>query len=91
MAYVPTNWVDGETPITAEKLNKIELGIVNIDRKVGKLTAGQILDVVTKMNLISLESLQLLQQLAVDYDSPTLFNRFLSGDGTWKSLAEIEE
>lgn len=27
MAYVKTNWVDNETPITAENLNKIEQGI----------------------------------------------------------------
>ena len=27
MSYTPTTWVDGETPVNAENLNKMEEGI----------------------------------------------------------------
>lgn len=26
MSYTPTNWIDGETPVNAENLNKLEQG-----------------------------------------------------------------
>ena len=35
MAYTPTNWVNGETPINAENLNNIEQGLVDLDGKCG--------------------------------------------------------
>lgn len=28
MSYDPTVWVDGETPLTAERLNRLEAGVV---------------------------------------------------------------
>ena len=33
MAYTPTNWENGETPINADNLNKIEQGLVALDSK----------------------------------------------------------
>lgn len=30
MSYTPTNWVDGQTPVNAENLNKLEQGVVDI-------------------------------------------------------------
>ena len=35
MSYTPTNWVNGETPINAENLNKIEQELVGFNRKCG--------------------------------------------------------
>ena len=33
MSYEPTNWVNGETPINADNLNKIEQELVNLGKK----------------------------------------------------------
>ena len=33
--YVKTNWVDGVTPLSAEKMNNIEQGISSLDRATG--------------------------------------------------------
>ena len=30
MSYIPTTWVDGETPVNAENLNKLEQGVADI-------------------------------------------------------------
>ena len=30
MSYTPTNWVDGQTPVNAENLNKLEQGVADI-------------------------------------------------------------
>lgn len=35
MSYEPTNWVNGETPINAENLNKIEQKLVDLDKNGG--------------------------------------------------------
>ena len=32
MSYTPTLWVDGETPVNATNMNKIEQGIVTLER-----------------------------------------------------------
>lgn len=29
MSYTPTNWIDGETPVNAENLNKLEQAVAN--------------------------------------------------------------
>ena len=42
MAYQKTNWVDNETPISAENLNKIEDGIVEASKTGGILTGSVI-------------------------------------------------
>ena len=41
MAYEKTNWVDNETPINAENLNKMEEGIVEAS-KTGGILAGSV-------------------------------------------------
>jgi len=33
MSYIPTNWVSGETPLSAENMNHIEQGIAELDSK----------------------------------------------------------
>lgn len=40
MAYEKTNWVNGETPISAENLNKMEEGIVEASQTGGILTGS---------------------------------------------------
>ena len=40
MAYEKTNWVDGETEIDAQKLNKMEEGIVEASQTGGILTGS---------------------------------------------------
>lgn len=38
MAYIKTNWVDGQTKLNAENLNKIEEGISTNDTAITSLT-----------------------------------------------------
>ena len=33
MSYDPTNWVDGETPVNARNLNKLEQGLKEVSEK----------------------------------------------------------
>lgn len=33
MSYTPTTWIDGETPVNAENLNRLEEGVANADEK----------------------------------------------------------
>ena len=40
--YVKTNWADDITPISAEKMNKIEQGISSLDRVMGTYTGNDI-------------------------------------------------
>ncbi|ENJ9655986.1 TPA: hypothetical protein LA742_001103 [Clostridium botulinum] len=42
MAYTKTNWVDGFTPLNAEKMNNIENGIENCVTGTGFIQAGTV-------------------------------------------------
>lgn len=67
MAYTPTNWANGETPINDVNLNKIEQGIVAVDRATTQNTA----DIATANTAIA-------QNTA---DIQTLINQGGSGGG----------
>ena len=44
MAYTPTNWVNGETPINADNLNKIEQELLKLDNKMANVS-GSVMDI----------------------------------------------
>ena len=40
MSYIPTNWIDGETPVNAENLNKLEQAVQANDTAITEITAA---------------------------------------------------
>lgn len=48
MAYTKTNWVDGFTPLNAEKMNNIENGILNVENSLSNYV--KTIDVINNIN-----------------------------------------
>jgi len=64
MSYVKTTWVDGETAIDAEKLNKIEDALYSFDADITSLTGGYFSNGIT-IGSTTLTELQLQGLLAI--------------------------
>ena len=64
MSYIKTTWVDGETVINAEKLNKIEDALSSFDEDITSLTSGYFPSSITIGSTVFTE-LQLQELLAI--------------------------
>jgi hypothetical protein len=40
MSYIPTNWVDGQTPVNAENLNKLEQAVLANDTAIEEINTA---------------------------------------------------
>lgn len=50
MAYVPFTWVDGETPITADRLNHVEGGVEAVSLEVESVLEDTV-DIIAALTL----------------------------------------
>ncbi|MGO5076118.1 hypothetical protein ACTQ4K_19760 [Clostridium sporogenes] len=71
MTYTKTNWVDGFTPLSAEKLNNIENGIENLERELAiKINKNDIVNNLNdNMGVLKLPNKVLIQTGTINYNS----------------------
>ncbi|EJO5349022.1 hypothetical protein NRP93_003174 [Clostridium botulinum] len=71
MTYTKTNWIDGFTALSAEKMNNIENGIENVDKELAmKVNKNDIVNNLNdNMGVLKLPNKVLIQTGTINYNS----------------------